>query len=106
MSFRSVEMQIAIPRTSEIGSVQNHLMQKPAYDQALLAAKASQEKERHLRQSVKIDEPSASLIRQRQRGNDGKDREQKKNHNDRSQADTGGEQTLHPYKGRHIDFSL
>jgi len=68
MSFRSIEMQIAIPRTNEIGNVQNHLMQKPTYDQAALAAETRRQKERERKRSEKIDGASAPLIRDDRQG--------------------------------------
>lgn len=109
MSFRSVEMQIAIPRTSEIGHAQNHLMQKPVYDQEALAAKMMLQKERELKQSAKIDEPDGAVVRdegQTGKGDPG-NKERKKG---KAQGDAGvtpgSAKSGHPYKGRHIDFSL
>jgi hypothetical protein len=109
MSFRSVEMQIAIPRTSEIGHAQNHLMQKPVYDQEALAAKMMLQKERELKQSTKIDEPDGLVVRderQAGKGDPGK-KERKKGKTQGDAGETyGSAKSGHPYKGHHIDFSL
>ena len=109
MSFRSVEMQIAIPRTSEAGSVQNHLSQKPVYDQAALAAKSIEQKERQLQQSAKVDEAAEPQIRDdQQRGSKGRrDRSGAKPKSGKTNNASGSpEGNHHPYKGHHIDFSL
>lgn len=107
MSSKSVEMQIAIPRTSEIGNVQNQLMQKPVYDQAALAAKTMQQKQRQLQQSTKVEEPPSSLVRDEQR----ESKKEQKQGKTKADAVTPGAssrsaRTEHPYKGKHIDFSL
>lgn len=107
MSFRAIEMQIAIPRTSEAGTVQSQLMQKSAFDQSSLAAKQAQESERQLQRSTKVEESSSPLIRDdSQEGSKGK-RDRKTNKTKQSGA--GGSSpsvTSHPYKGHHIDLSL
>lgn len=101
-------MQIAIPRTSEVGNVQNHLMQKPVYDQEALAAKAIEQKDRQLRQTEKVDDPSSALIRDDQRrGSKGK---RERGSPQTGKAKPGGKPATdpsgHPYKGQHIDFTL
>ncbi|TMV52059.1 hypothetical protein FE783_03695 [Paenibacillus mesophilus] len=110
MSSRSVELQVAIPRTSEIGNAQNHLMQKPVYDQTALAAKMMQQKERQLKQSTKIDEPAGPLVgdeRQAGKGDKGKkERNPGKTRTETANANAGSVRSGHPYKGHHIDFSL
>ncbi|MDF2721421.1 MAG: hypothetical protein K0Q59_1096 [Paenibacillus sp.] len=107
MSSRSVEMQIAIPRTSEIGSVQNQLMQKPLYDQAALAAKTMQQKQRELQQSTKVDEPQSAQIRENRSDQGKKAKKSPKTTEDDTKANhTAVSYAEHPYKGRHIDLSL
>lgn len=108
MSLRSVEMQIAIPRTSEAASVQNQLSQKPMYDQAALAAKSTEQKERQLQQSAKVEEAAEPQIRDdQQRGSKGRrDRSGAKSKTDKNNQAGGSPGSGHPYKGHHIDFSL
>ncbi|GAA3406601.1 hypothetical protein ACFFNY_24440 [Paenibacillus hodogayensis] len=108
MSFRSVEMQIAIPRTSEIGQVQNHLMQKPTYDQTALAAKMTQRKERQLRQSTNVEGSDAPHIRdEREAGTGGKGRgKATKKAGMAKERDDSAAGPAHPYKGRHIDITI
>lgn len=106
MSFRSVEMQIAIPRTSEIGSAQTHLMHKPAYDQTALADKISQQKERELLQSTKVEESSAAFVREHPNDKGGKRKERQMIKSGKPQQAAESERAAHPYKGQHIDFSL
>lgn len=109
MSFKSVEMQIAIPRTSEIAQTQNQWMQKPVYDQAALAAKMVQQKEREQRQSGKVDDSAGAAIRDdSQAGRDDLPRpsSSKRKFSDNAGEAAGTGRLSHPYKGKHIDLSL
>jgi len=112
MSMRSVEMQIAIPRTSEAGNVQNQLLQKPAYDQAALAAKSIARNERDLKRSVQVSDAAGVKIRDDSpRGSNGGrsfSSSRRKPGSDNGAAAEGSSvpSTDHPYKGRHIDLSL
>lgn len=113
MSMRSVEMQIAIPRTSEAGNVQNQLLQKPVYDQAALAAKSIARNERDLKRSVQVSDAAGVKIRDDSpRGSNGgrsfSSSRRKTGPGDNGAAAEGLSvpSTDHPYKGRHIDLSL
>ncbi|MDF2670707.1 MAG: hypothetical protein K0R67_3013, partial [Paenibacillus sp.] len=56
MSLKSVEMQMAIPRTNDAGMLQNQLSQKPMHDQAALAAGAIQQSQKHRQKAAKLEE--------------------------------------------------
>ena len=108
MSLKSVEMQIAVPRTQEAGRVQNELYQRPTQDQALLADQLKKEAAENQKRSTSVDESANTAIRD----------DNKKNAS--GQSDQSGDQSQtesdaavkepapaeHPYKGKHIDFSL
>ncbi len=54
MTLRSIELQVAIPRTSEVGQIQNQLAQKPAYDQNQLAQQSAKKADEQLKKATKL----------------------------------------------------
>ncbi|EHS57898.1 hypothetical protein WG8_2063 [Paenibacillus sp. Aloe-11] len=106
MSLKAVELQIAVPRTSEAGRYQSDFQQRPMNDQALLGQKNALETENLRQRSSAVDESAEAFVDERQTGAQGRESSQQ----GRSQS---GENELpkehpaeHPYKGHHIDFSL
>lgn len=110
MSLKPVELQIAIPRTQDASAQQNQLLHKPAADQQLLAEQASRQAEEKLHKPNQVEAPSQAHIEEELRERD---------HSRRRKPGTGEEAASgnephnaspqparHPYKGRHIDFSL
>lgn len=105
MSLKSVEMQMAIPRTNEAGMVQNQLSHKPMHDQAALASGTVQQAQQLRQKAAKVDESVSKRIKDgsgEQRG-----KQPKSSHaGSKSSKKPSDESHEHPYKGRHIDFSL
>ncbi|GAA0134176.1 hypothetical protein YSY43_10160 [Paenibacillus sp. YSY-4.3] len=106
MNMKSVEMQIALPRTSDAGRIQQDQQQRPLIDQNILAGQnikaselergKSQAMEQSARnKTVKRDGDAASDQEKEQR-----DAEEKQEERDKEKA------AEHPFKGRHIDLSL
>lgn len=108
MSLKSVEMQLAIPRTKEAGVVQNQLYHKPMVDQAALAAGAMQQTEQQRRKAGKVEESVPKRIK------DGSGERREKPPSSakagaavkKSGSKPADEPNGHPFKGRHIDLSL
>lgn len=106
MSMKSVEMQIAIPRTSEAGRIQQDQQHRPLNEQTLLAGQNIKNSELERRRSANIDE-SAHNTTVRREGNASFDQEQDHSQSEEKQEEQAKKQPAeHPYKGRHIDFSL
>ncbi|WP_127580662.1 hypothetical protein [Paenibacillus koleovorans] len=107
MSLKSVEMQMAIPRTKDAGMVQNQLIHKPMLDQAQLAAGTAQETIRSRQKTAKVEEAQPQRIKDEQsRGGNkppGKSPYASAAKSTKKQAEESAE---HPYKGHHIDMSL
>ncbi|MGG6311148.1 hypothetical protein [Paenibacillus macerans] len=106
MNMKSVEMQIAVPRTSEAGRVQHDQQHRPLIDQSLLSVQTVKGSEIERRRSAGVNE-SAHNTTVRREGNGSFAEEQEQHHS----GDKPGEQEQehlaeHPYKGRHIDLSL
>ncbi|MNI32092.1 hypothetical protein D3C76_15750 [compost metagenome] len=108
MNMKPVEMQIAIPRTSEAGRIQNEGQQRPHIDQNLLAGENIKNSEHDRKRSSGVDE-SAHNTTVRREGNGSSEQQEGQAHSNHEDghAEQGKEQMAeHPYKGKHIDFSL
>ncbi|WP_324607780.1 hypothetical protein [Paenibacillus sp. IHBB 10380] len=105
--MKSVEMQIAMPRTHEAGKIQNEFLQRPVQDQVQLAAQSIKESREMSQRSTEVDETAHSSIRE-----EGKQHSSQKDGLSRTQEQEQQEQVTeqhlaeHPYKGHRIDLSL
>lgn len=106
MNMKSVEMQIAIPRTNEAGRVQHEAQHRPYTDQTLLSMQNIKQDEIEKRRSSDVNE-SAKNTTIRREGNPSFTGEQghssAEEHKEEREAEHRAE---HPYKGHHIDLSL
>ncbi|MBB5354858.1 RNase H-fold protein (predicted Holliday junction resolvase) [Anoxybacillus mongoliensis] len=84
MSLKLVELQVALPKTHELGKWQEHMQQYGQLAQQQLATEMKKQDER-IRQQVTKAEQSERSKWQKQ--------SEKK------------EKSKHPYKGTHIDFT-
>lgn len=102
MSWRSVELQVALPRTQDVGRIQEQIQQRGQFMQEVIA-QAQQQAEEMKRRSVTNLEEGHKL------SNDGKD-SNKGNQPDQSNehADSMSEPKIkiqHPYLGTRIDIN-
>lgn len=105
MSLKSVEMQLAIPRTNDAGMVQNQLSHKPVHDQAALAAGTVQQADQLRKKAAKVEESVSKKIRD-EAGNPRGKQLKATYPGSKSSKKQAEEPVEHPYKGHHIDFSL
>lgn len=106
MSLKGVEMQVALPRTSDATHAQHHLNQKPAYDQAAAAAQQMKLAERQRTSSSEVSSSEFLNVREDGRGGSGGGGGQGRKNKSASQDAAAGSDMRHPYKGKHIDISL
>ncbi|AIQ53304.1 hypothetical protein [Paenibacillus sp. FSL R7-0331] len=103
MSLRPVELQIALPRTTDAGKVQNELLHRPMLDQQQLAVQNVKHSAELAQRTGEIDESSEAKLRNDgERGND-QDNHPSGQGQRKSEAPNDAE---HPYKGRRLDLSL
>ena len=106
MTLRSIEMQVAIPRTNEAGQIQNQLSQKPVYDQNQLAQQSAKKAAEQLKKSNEVEQAADMQIRDEEQKQGGGQKQQRRERGKKEQAAHGHTVPVHPYKGRHIDLSL
>lgn len=63
MSLKSVEMQIAVPRTNEAGKVHNEFQQRPQNEQMLLAGEQTKNSRAEAQRSTEVSETAETAVR-------------------------------------------
>jgi hypothetical protein len=110
MSFKAVDMQIAVQKSTETGMKQNQLMHKTVLDQAMLATNLEKRSDATRQKSSKVDESVNHLIRDDQENGKNQLFKQSKkkmaNPTGKSEDTHTSARVDHPFKGKHIDFSL
>jgi uncharacterized membrane protein len=107
MSFKSLEMQFVLHKNGEAGIRQNQLLQKPVLDQALLAGSLEKTAELERHKSTNVEETSRPNINHQSTNqrNQGAVTRSKKNE-PITKEEALDDNSVHPYKGHHIDLSL
>jgi len=109
MTLRAIEMQVALPRTTDAGNIQNQLSQKPVMDQSMLAQESLKQAEHEQKRTTKTEQASNLLIREEDARREQNSRRQggnRKAPGNQPSADSGKKLPDHPYKGRFIDLTL
>lgn len=103
MSLKPVELQIALPRSTEAGKMQNEAQQRPAIDQQQLAGQNVKQSLELTMRSSEVDESSESALR-----DDGGHANYSGDNSSSSKHSKpeGTRDAEHPYKGHRIDLSL
>ncbi|AIQ64425.1 hypothetical protein PSTEL_16305 [Paenibacillus stellifer] len=102
MSFRPVELQIAVPRTTELGRDQQNLYNRSTHEQQGLADQTVKHSQEMGQRSPEVDETPESAIRDD--GNRG--RGGRHNQHEKTKEEAKDKEAEHPYKGHSIDLKL
>lgn len=105
MNLKPIEMQIALPRTAEAGAVQQQHNHKPMQDQAQAMGQSIKQADDSRKRAAKTEESDQASIRDEQQRSKGQQHGRRDKQAQHTSAEEKGEPD-HPYKGRHIDFSL
>ena len=107
MAFKSLDLQMSIPRTQDVSILQSQAAQKPIVDQNLLANQTERETEEKRTQSSQLEKSAKAQV---QTSDQGKSQQegQRGTRSKRSGASESehSEAPAHPYKGHHLDISL
>jgi len=83
VSLKSIELQVALPKTQEVGKIQNQFHQRAAIEQTQLIA---QMRAKEIEKRKKTEKTKKSLLNEKNTTRDSKVKE--------------------PYKGKYIDIEL
>ncbi|MEX1031022.1 MAG: hypothetical protein WDZ91_13400 [Paenibacillaceae bacterium] len=106
MSLKSIDTQLSLSRTKDVGAIQNQLNHKPTDDQVSLAALAQKRMEDDRKKLSKASSKSSETsIKDQQSPNQ---QGQANTHHGKNHLKTEEQShpTDHPYKGHRIDISL
>jgi hypothetical protein len=112
MSLKAVELQVALPRTQEIGRLQDQQQQKNLHEQQMNISDRTQLDQQLRQRPTDVNETAKSQIREKQE----KERRQKKQAAApavEAETETAQQKRTEdhlrmkdPLRGRHIDISL
>jgi len=105
VSFKSLDIQVSLPRAAEMAPLQHQQQQRATNEQSLLGQQALRTAEQAAARAQKAESASKAGISDRQAG--GRERKSSSGSGKRQQetAQDGAHVSEHPYKGKHIDFS-
>ncbi|MFC4557142.1 hypothetical protein ACFO3D_02810 [Virgibacillus kekensis] len=100
LSWKSIEMQVALPRTQDAGKLQEQMLKQNQHFQESLAGSQLKEAERKRIRVQEMDNVEGTKVKEKQEI-DGQEKEQEK----QSRQKSRGELSAHPYLGTQIDFN-
>ncbi|GGD68154.1 hypothetical protein [Paenibacillus nasutitermitis] len=109
MTYRSIDLQVSIPRTPEKGNLQSQMNQKPILDQAQLEGDTVKQTEQQRSRNTEIEQSAKPGIHNQQQPGYSSKRKRPGEEKEESALDEAANSHAapdHPYKGKHIDISL
>ena len=105
MSFKSIDLQTSMPRTVEMSPLAQQQQNKPMLEQTMLGQQAVKQAERDAQRNAETEKTGKSGIRDRQsRGQGGRSPSRESGKDGGGAADGEAPKSVHPHKGRHIDY--
>ncbi|WP_141500753.1 hypothetical protein [Paenibacillus luteus] len=108
MTFKSIDLQMSVPRTQEFSGMHGQAIHKPVADQNKLAEQTSKQTELLRGKNTAVEQSNGLHIRSDHEGQQDKGHKQaKRNHSEQESED--GEQEpkpTHPFKGHKLDIKL
>ncbi|WP_211745920.1 hypothetical protein [Paenibacillus sp. Marseille-Q4541] len=106
MSLKAVELQIAVPRTSEAGRYQSEYDHRRSSEQLLLASSENKKAKRESKQSPKTSESEQAGIRDHSGSSGAADGRNPNRNEEKAVEALNVTPAEHPFKGKHIDYTL
>lgn len=107
LSYKSIDIQASLPRTVELAPLAHQQQHKAVNEQAALGQQAMKTTEQDGQRSHKTESATGSTISEREprernkrSGNGGKRK------GSEQEPEAPAPASVHPYKGKHIDFTL
>ena len=109
MQVNGADLQFVIHKNDEAGMKQNQHVQRPMVEQAMIGHDSERALHKSRTQTTKTQSATGRKIKGDQDDKHQGDREQKGKQNPKhgqTEQERTSESSIHPYKGRHIDFTL
>lgn len=107
MGINPLNLQLSVPRTPEMSSLQQQAMQRPVIEQSMLESSALKQADEKRTVASSVDESEKAFIRDQENSNSqgNKNKKQKKSELGHDQ-EPNNEDSKHPYKGHRLDIRL
>lgn len=102
MSYRNIELQVALPKVTEVGRVQQVMQQQHSHHQSAFEEAMQTKLERDLTRANRTDE-NRSVSHERKESSDRRHQQHRRGFKRRPNPQTD---LQHPFKGKHIDIRL
>jgi hypothetical protein len=103
MSLKSLEMQVALPRTQDFGKMQEQMNQRSMVNQQQSSTEEKLRAELERKRSVKMEGKEKGIVSSDDQASNGYTEQKKKQ---KEEDEISEARSTHPYKGKHIDISL
>lgn len=103
MSWKAVELQVAIPRTQETGKIQDQMSRQNQHFQESLTMNQLKQDELKRKRANELEEPDPSVIHDEDGGQNESKKEDLKDRRKQSQDEQAT--IKHPYLGSKIDLN-
>lgn len=100
LSLKSIEMQVALPRTYEAGKIQEQLQQRGQLQNDFATLNVKKEDDKKQTTVMKQEQKEKARFHKEGHQNDHPDKEETKREREQRQ-----QKEQHPYKGTKVDFS-
>lgn len=106
MGINPLNLQLSVPRTPELSSLQQQAMQRPVTEQTILASDSLKHTDELRSVANPVDEIEKSLIHDQESGNQQEHQSKKQKQADNSLDQGHNDDSKHPYKGHKFDIRL
>ncbi|URN93435.1 MAG: hypothetical protein NAG76_16575 [Candidatus Pristimantibacillus lignocellulolyticus] len=106
MGINPLNLQLSVPRTPEISTLQQQAMQRPVTEQTILASNALKHTDELRSVANSVDEIDKALIRDQEQANQQEQKSKKQKKNDTRLDQELSDDSKHPYKGHRFDIRL
>jgi hypothetical protein len=107
MNMKPMDLQMAIPRATEVGRAQQQMQHKPQQDQTLLQQTNVKDSEQAAQKANEVDKSDQDGIRdQENQEKQNQEGQKRKNAYQKAENKKKPDEAEHPFKGKNIDLSL
>ena len=105
MSYKSIDLQTSLPRAAEMSPLAHQQQNKSVVEQAMMAQHGIKDAERQSQRMTKTESSAKGEVGDRQQQEKEQEQAKRKKHDGEEEQHR---ETLaeHPFKGKHIDFTL
>lgn len=107
MGLNPLNLQLSVPRSPELSSLQQQAITRPVIEQTMLESSIAKETEEKRTQTSQVDEIEKGVIRDQEKEQGTSEQEQHNGKHQRKKPDKqGNAENHHPYKGHKLDIRL